>query len=798
MTLNDKTFKLENVSYWLLAALAFLLPIFVLPFVVSPIASSKAVLLYAVVLAAAIFWLLAALRSGQIKIPKSSLLSVLAAMVLVWLFASFFSNNPAVSFFGKVYDIDTFSILGFVSLLMFLTSVLFQSEKRVFAFYFLLFISSFFLLLSQFLRAIFGADLTSVQIFQLIISNPMGSWNDFAIFFGFVGLTSLAFFELFKLEKWMKIILFTLLAFSMLAMVAVNFLVNWIIFGFFALVFFVFLLRRSFSSPDQKESKTYQKKFLVISLLIVIVSIFFIYDHIIAKKNNNNGIGGNINAVFNMTTLTVSPSWSATWSVAKQAIKSNPALGSGPNTFLYDWLKFKPSSINNTIFWNARFSSGIGHWPSALATTGLLGALALIGFFFSFLFYGAKIISGDQNNLSGGLMTISFLGAAYLWASAIFYTPGLTILALAFMMTGLMIAAMVRSGKIKVIELSFLNNAKIGFVSTLIIVLLLIGVLLSTYSYFQKFLALHYYGDALKIFNASGDLDGAEKKLTRAAKTDKQDEYFRTLSEINLIKMNKVISGAETLGEKATGLFSDSFKAAAGNAQEATKLNILDPFNWMQLGRIYESVVALQVNGAGDQAVYAYSQAANYAPSDPSPLLMSARVQAQSGKIKEARNYIKLSLVIKPDFAPALFLLSQIEAQEGNLKEAIRNAEQVAALSPNDIGAFFQLGLLYYQDNNLDFARLAFERTVALNANYANAKYFLGLIYDRQGKRSMAIEQFENILKNNHSNEEVMKILNNLRSGRNALAEISPPEKSPEKRKKPPISEGERTFEKRD
>jgi len=123
------------------------------------------------------------------------------------------------------------------------------------------------------------------------------------------------------------------------------------------------------------------------------------------------------------------------------------------------------------------------------------------------------------------------------------------------------------------------------------------------------------------------------------------------------------------------------------------------------------------------------------------------------------------------------------------LKESILRMEQAAAVSPNNFGVFFQLGLLQYQNNNFNAARYAFERTVGLNGGYANARYFLGLIYDRQGLKEKAIEQFANIAKTNPNNEEVKKILSNLKNGRSALAEIAPP--APEKRSEPPVSEKE-------
>jgi len=97
------------------------------------------------------------------------------------------------------------------------------------------------------------------------------------------------------------------------------------------------------------------------------------------------------------------------------------------------------------------------------------------------------------------------------------------------------------------------------------------------------------------------------------------------------------------------------------------------------------------------------------------------------------------------------------------------------------VGLAFQLGVLYYSDKQFDKAKAEFERTVSLNENYSNARYFLGLVYDREGKKSEAISQFEKVANLNPDNEEVKKILDNLKAGKPALEGITPAQ--------PPIEE---------
>jgi len=789
-TFNKKQINWEFVSFLIFCALIVLLPIFILPLEALPFGASKAFLLYFGISLAFFFWLLACLQKGEIKIPKSLLLLSAALIVVVWFISSLFSGNVQLSLIGRGYEIDTFSFFLFLSLALFLISLIFKSEKRGVIFYFLIFISALVAFLFQLFHTLFGVNIIFPNIFNTTTSNLLGSWNDLAIFFGFIGLSSLALFEMFKFGKTIKVMLFLLTLFFLLAMMAANFFTNWIIFGFFALVVFIYTLYKSFFVPKTEIAPTTNPpageagkyNFIHLSLFVFAVVLFCI----LAK-----GTMGNFTALLNTASVEVRPSWSATGEIIKQVLRENPVLGSGPNTFLYDWLRFKPLAINSTIFWNTRFLSGIGHLPSMLATTGILGGVSLLAFLILLLFYGAKTLSYSfsENNLLQALLAVSFLGSIYLWAFVLFYSPGFVIFALAFLNTGLFLGMLIRAGKLKTIEISFLANPKIGFISVLLIVILILGSITSLYLFSQKARAAYYFNKAINILNAQGNLDETENNILKAISLDNQDEYLRALTEIDLLRIQEVLSQKDLPADQAKLKFQNALTAAIQSAQQSTVLNPKDPLNWMELGKVYESVIPFKITGADNMAITSYEQALKVSPFDPTPLFTAARVEVQSQKTKEARDYIQSVLNLKGDFAPAIFLLSQIEAGEGNLKEAINRTEQTALLAPNDIGVLFQLGLLYYQDNNLDNSRLSLERAISLNENYANAHYFLGLVYDKQGNKDKAIGQFENIAKTNPDNQEIQKILSNLKAGKAALEEISPPAKAPEKRASPPIGE---------
>ena len=103
-------------------------------------------------------------------------------------------------------------------------------------------------------------------------------------------------------------------------------------------------------------------------------------------------IGGILPGRLGITNNEVSPSLSATMSVAKSALKQDPVFGIGPNKFSEAWAMYKPKEINNSAFWDVSFNSGSGVLPTFVATVGGLGVLAWVIFFILFIMSGVRSI----------------------------------------------------------------------------------------------------------------------------------------------------------------------------------------------------------------------------------------------------------------------------------------------------------------------------------------------------------------------------------------------------------------------
>ncbi|MSR78774.1 MAG: tetratricopeptide repeat protein [Candidatus Taylorbacteria bacterium] len=785
---------LEKATFALLLVIPFLLPLFFIPSVSFPVQFSKMVLLSFLVLTAFAFWIIARLKDGRFTFPRTSLfLSGISVLVIISI-SALFSGAVQQSFVGLSLEMGTGASMVILFLLMFLVPPVFKTKDRIFYSYLAFFAAFFLLALFQVLRLIFGVEFLSLGIFTDITSNTVGKWNDLGVFFGIGTVLSLITLELISLSRLFKILAYTALAISLFFLAIVNFTAAWYVIAFFSLIFLVYVISfdksemvKDIAEDDSSGESTMKplRRIPTTSLVILLISLVFILG--------GGSIGASFSDKLSINHLEVRPSWAATMSIAKNVLTHDPFFGSGPNRFTKEWLLSKPDGINSTIFWNTDFSFGVGFIPTFLVTTGLLGALTWLLFLGSFLFVGFKaILSAIEDKISRYLVTSSFLVSLFLWIINIFYLPSLSVVTLTFFFTGLFIASLYQGGLVKSINISFIDDPRKGFVSVLVLILLLTGSITVGYSFTEKFIASIYFQNGIITYNSAGNVDNAEKALLSAVKLDSNSSYYRALTQISMMRMSALTSqdpksiSQDTFKTKFQGYFS----SALSYAEQAVSLDQSDYQNWLSLGQVYEAVVPLKVPNSYESSSAAYLKSLEQNPKSPAILLTLGRLEAAHANNEKAKDYIGQALRQKNNYTDAIFLLAQIQVQEGKIKDAISSVEAAAILSPNDSGTFFQLGFLRYNDKDYEGASGAFKQALVINSAYANAKYFLGLSYQKLGLLPEAIALFQNLKDTNPDNTEIGLILKNLDAGRDPFANATPPiDSRPEKRATPPIIE---------
>lgn len=803
----DQVSLLENISYYILLVTAFLIPLFFIPSSAFQFQFSKAVFISLAVLLSFALWILARLKDGRYLIPNNVVFVSAGTVLIVTLVSAFMSSSVRTSFIGQGFEIGTWANIVVMILMMVLFSALFRPKERVFYLYLALFASALLIVLFHALRFLFGEGFLSFGIFTDITSNLIGKWNDLGIFFGLVGLLSLITLELLQLSRAFKILIGVIFALSIISLAIVNFPTLWYVLAFYSLLYFVYAYayKPSFARAPENSTDAYSggspnadlsiehprpvkvMRGSIAAVVLIVLSTVFLIDYYTVERKLSTAIAEK----FEISNLEVRPNWSSTLSVASNTIRKEPVFGTGQNRFTNEWVLYKPDGINESIFWNTDFSFGVGILPTQLVTTGILGFLSWLALILSVAYLGLRyLLTPVADKLKRYLSVSSFFASLFLWTFFIFYIPSTSILALTFLFTGVFLASLYNERLLKPKTISFADEPKVSFISVLMLTALLVGAITLAYVFGQKFTASAYFQRALIAVNIEGNIERAEELAMRALSISKNDLYDRFLTEVALGKINTLLSN--TSSGESTDAVRARFQTLMGDAiryaRDAADFDATNYQNWVTLGRVYEAVVPLGIEGAYNSAKVAYDEAQKLNPRGPEIRLMQARLALANIDRATAKEKISEARSLKGNYTEAVFLLSQIQADEGDIPEAIVSVESAAVLAPNDPTVFFQLGILKYNSRDYRGAIEALERSMLLAPSYSNAKYFLGLSYEKMGRDSDALTQFRDILTLNPGNAEIPQIIENIEAGRDPFVGADVEER-PENRDTLPVEE---------
>ncbi len=781
--------KGNSVLFFVIIALVFFIPIFFVPSPIIEQVFAKSTFIVSLTVLMCVLWLGGILKTGKFEIVQSPILFSLLGIPAVGFVSALLAQHIKGSLVGSGFAQGSVVTLGVLAALAFLTALFLNTRPKIFYFY-LAFIGSFTLVALYTLVRLFApVGFLSFGVFPQVTNTLLGGWYDLSVFFGVGAILSLIALELVKFSRALRWVLMAGLIVSICFLITANYTPVWFALSGFSLLFFVYQLVfvRSFAKGDDVKKKDGSHTALVpvATLVVLIISIFFSLTAQRVTESINERLGINY--------FEVHPTWSATFSVAREALKENPVLGAGPNTFVNSWMKYKPLEVNeDRFFWGVEFPAGRGLVPSLMVETGFVGVAAWLLFFFSFLYIGFRVIlSPPKEIFSYYLILSSFMAGLFLWVMAIIFTPSFVNFALAFLFTGAFVASLSVEGMAKRTVVSIADNPRLGFGAVMGTIFLLLVTLSVGYVTFQKFFAYSSVSEGV-IMVQNGNIEGGKALIERGVRMDPTNARFLLiLSEVAMAEINILFQTSDPNSESTVQEFQVLYAEAITNAQQAITVGGKNYRNYIALGRLYEAVAPLGITNAYEAAKQSYLTASEYNPLGPAIPLLLARLERTVGNYDSAREYIGQALNLKGNYAEAIFLLSQIEAESGNIERAIESTQAVATLVPNDASIFFQLGLLKYNKGDYRGASDALARAVAINPEYANARYFLGLSYYEIDTTSnaRAIEQFEYIQRTNPENEEVVSILTNLRANRAPFANSAPALLPPEERETLPIPE---------
>ncbi len=743
---------------------------------------SKLSLLAATVFLALIVYVAFSLQNGSIAIPKTRLWIGVGALLLATLISALFSSVPVVSFLGAGGEVGTvFALLIFVALFA-IAALTFRSREHALYLYLGLggvgFVVALHYLLNLMLLHM-GSAALSFGIFTNTTMNVIGKWNEFGIFYGLITILSLLALLLGPKTRLLRIVSSVFLVVGLVMVAIVNFSFVWWIVGIFSLLLFVYMISfgRALSAKTEGGG-TYQVPF--IPLVALLVSVVFLLP---------GNLGGVLSDTLAISDSEVRPSIEGTARITALSWQDgwkDAIIGIGPNRFSSAWVTHKPGGVNQTDAWNTDFNAGIGTIPSMAVTLGIVGIIAWLFFLVLFVIEGVKgIVRVSSREASRLGIIMSFLAALYLWIVALMYTPSAMLFAFAFLFSGVCVGLLAREEVVLMKRFSFIEDPRVGFVSVLVGVVILIGGVAALYGVSSRYVSGVMFKNGVAAFQR-GDVDGAITNMVSAVRVYEHDSYYRALTQGYVARLGTI--SVDDVGEEtALAQFREILGLAITSAEAAIAYDNTNHANEFTLASVYTEAAAYGVEGAREQAIAAYDKAAALNPSNPEIPYMKARLAVQGGDIETARALIAEAVGLKNNYTAAIFLLAQIEELEGNMDEAIYLAEAASSLAPLDAGLHFQLGLLKYKEEDYAGARTALIRAVTVLPTYNNALYFLGLSYDMLDERENAIAVFTELARRLPENTDVRTVLDRLNQGTSAIPETV--EEAPEDSEEPPIEE---------
>lgn len=723
------------------AVIAFI-PVATIPFLYTKVT----VLALGALITLALF-ILARLSRGNVILPPLPLVGALWLVPAAYLLSSLFSaGGMGMSFFGTELETDTFGFMLILAVLATLTALAFRRAASYRLFYGA--------------GAVIAAGVIAFQVLIVIIgrvaptlisptANLMGSFLDLGMFLGLAVVTGLLSLRLLALSSRTRTLVLVGGAIALLLIALVNSPVVWVLIALVSLALFIEAIMKNRGAGDEADldgvalllaedadETEVSTRSLGVPLATLAVSLFFLIG--------GATLGGAMATALGVNLVDVRPSWQSTFEIGSHTYASAPIFGSGPGTFETQWVRHRDQSLNDTIFWNVDFTSGIGLIPTSFVTTGLLGALAWIAFLGLFLFLGLRALFTrlPEDPFVRFVSASSFTGALYVFALMIFAVPGPLVTLSGFLMAGVFVSTLRYGRNAREWGIIFARSPKVGFMIVFGLTLLLLASIVAAYVTIERYLGSVAFQEASQAVSA-GNLEEALTAANRSLAFAPSDRAYQLIAAIGVARMNQVASDTELSEAEAQSQFQAALSGSIESALAATQLSPSNYENWTMLGNVYQTVVPLRIEGAYDNAKAAYDQAVALNPTSPVLPYVIAQLEIARENPTAATESLMRAISLKRDYTQAIFLLSQLEVQQGRAREALEAAEAAAYFAPNDPVVLFQVGILRSANGNNQGAIQALGRAVELNPEYANARFFLGVMYAITGQYEASARELE-------------------------------------------------------
>lgn len=770
----------RRITRWATYLMFLLIPLFFLPWTTSVLEHNKQLLFILFVVIGLVAWLGQMVMRKELTF-KSGWLNLIPGLYFVSvLVASITSSAGYQTWVGQSSQEYTsfLSITLFLVLFFMLMNEASDTlvQRRVLSA--LLLSSSISGLLTLF--GMFNLFHLPFPFAQSVGFNTVGTLNGFVSFMSMVMFVGLAMWlvsqqgrdrviPLGRTGNVLRALIVITTVVNLLALVAIDFWVFWIIniIGVLLLGAFVFIQSQEFPHPRR----------FTLPLVVLFVSVLLLFLPTPLRLQ---------------LPVVISPSYATSWEISKTTLSSsvgNLLFGSGPGTYLYDYLAYKPASVNTSPFWSMRFDRAKSDILTTFATMGVVGGVLWLALM---IWVAAKAIGRlvfERDHEEWKMTYVIFIGWSILFLTHLLYSSNFTVSFLLWGFTGLLASQVM----LKTWQSDFSRSPRLGLATSFAFVVVAVGVLVSLFITGSRYAAEVAFARAVAIDQSEvGTIDEVISELNRAVSFNSlSDVYQRNLSSAYMLKAQELIAASATETERTpeqTQAIIDAVTAAINAAARATTIEPNYVSNWVVRGSLYRDVMGF-AQGAEDLASQAFLNAILLEPNNPvhqtnlgrvylivaerarslktaedPELAEEATIQEVNLLISAEQTFLK-AIELKTDYLPAHYYLAAVYERQGKLEQAAARLVALRNNNPGDIGLAFQLTQLLIRLQEYDVARQELERIVELSPDYSNALWYLASMYEIDGDQDKAIETIERVVELNPDNEFAQSRLARLKAG---------------------------------
>lgn len=758
---------LDKISVFSIFMIFFGLPVFFTGLSLQGVVFEKQIYFYFWLLLGSVSWISKGIIAGKINIRRTPLDIPIFGFWVAYLLATVFSVDHWHSLWGAFGDPSRglLSITALVVAYYFIFSNFSIGRLRLILG---ALVGSGLIVSLWTLIAIFNVQIVPSAVASSLPISTIGSITGLGTFFSaMVILVSLLIMKVSETDGigkvWKRavlIVLITNLALDLFLILVIWNFVPWFSLIAGAVIFLVFILAK-IVRPKGNWAVLPMALFVIILILRMVGAI-------------------NISKVDIPTE--VSLNYQSSWDVAKESLKGNFFLGSGPATYGYDFSLYHNQDFNSNALYNLRFFQGSGIFFEAIPTIGGIGTIFLllvILFALSIMFHYIR-----REKEKNKLYSLGFFSAfAILLISILSTKEEGTICLLTALVGTVALAIALKESEVeeKYFRFSLRVPPEFALALASIFMIMAAGIIFFFVFLGKVYMADIYAGDAAKKVYLGSEEDSIPK-LSKAIKINPQESgYYLQAGQYYMILANKEASkgteGADI--SKIQELLNSSIDITS----QGIKLNKDDASLVGALAQIYENADAFIPNSM-NLAAETYQRGLELEPKNPDFYLKIGQIKinlATSSKeedqkkqlVGEAKEMFQKSINQKSNYGPGYFNLALTQKTLEDIDGAIESGRKALETDPKNENYILALAGLYQtrgNESDNDTIEQLYKYAIALNDANQDGHFYLGLFYEKNNNKQGARDEYKKVISligdsSPDGNKQLEKMISNVDAG---------------------------------